>query len=106
MRIDRHLNPIARAALLILISWSFACAGFSQNTPPVISTIANRTIGANLSTPNIAFTIGDLETPASNLTLSGASTNTILIPVGNIVFGGAASNRTVQLTPTLNQIGT
>jgi hypothetical protein len=56
-------------------------------------------------TAPIAFTIGDPETAAANLTVSGASANPGLLPNANIVFGGSDSNRTVALTPTTGQIG-
>jgi len=49
--------------------------------------------------------VGDVETAASSLTVTGASSNTGLVPVANIVFGGSASNRTVTVTPATNAIG-
>lgn len=77
----------------------------SANTAPTISSIANRTITEDTSTGPIAFTIGDAQTAAGNLTLSAASTNTALIPVSSITFGGSASNRTVGILPATNQTG-
>ena len=44
--------------------------------------------------------------PAGSLTLSGSSSNPTLVPPANIVFGGSGSNRTVQITPAVNQTGT
>jgi hypothetical protein len=52
------------------------------------------------------FTIGDIETAAGSLTLSGGSSNPTLIPNGNIVFGGSGANRTVTVTPATGQSGT
>ncbi|HVV00866.1 MAG TPA: fibronectin type III domain-containing protein, partial [Verrucomicrobiae bacterium] len=75
-------------------------------TPPVISAIDNQIITENHSSGPIAFTIGDFETAASSLTVSGASSDTSLIPNANIAFGGSASNRTVTLTPAANKTGT
>src|SRR5262245_8516130 len=79
-----HMNPpiaascrSSRQTLTLLASLLFLTLcppTFGQNTPPTISSIANRTIGANLSALS-SFTIGDLETPATNLTLSANSTN-------------------------------
>ncbi len=61
----------------------------------------------NTPTPPIAFTIGDAETQPSGLTLSGTSSNTILVPNANITFGGGnGANRTVVLTPSFGQFGT
>ena len=38
--------------------------------------------------------------------MSGSSSNTTLVPNGNIVFGGSGANRTVTVTPAANQSGT
>ena len=67
------------------------------NTPPTISDVADRTIGAGGTTGPLAFTVGDLETPAASLVMSGASSNTALVPMGGIVFGGAGAARTVTV---------
>ncbi|HEY2951519.1 MAG TPA: hypothetical protein VGK40_02995, partial [Verrucomicrobiae bacterium] len=78
----------------------------TPNTPPTISDIPNQTIPQNSSTGPIPFTVGDAETPASGLTVSGSSSNPTLLPNANIVFGGSGSNRTVTVTPAPNQTGT
>src|SRR6266542_4554235 len=75
------------------------------NTPPTISSIANRTINEDTTTGTISFTVNDTETPAG-LTVSGSSSNPTLAPNANIVFGGSGTNRTVTLTPAANQSGT
>jgi hypothetical protein len=76
------------------------------NDPPGLTSPGNRRINENTTTGPIGFTIGDVETPASNLMLSGTSSNPTLVPQGNIVFGGSSSNRTVQVTPAAGQLGT
>jgi hypothetical protein len=75
------------------------------NDAPTISDIANRTIDEDASSGAVAFTIGDIETPAGSLTVSGSSSNTTLVPNGNIIFGGSGANRTVTVTPAANQFG-
>ena len=50
--------------------------------------------------------MGDVETAAGSLTVSGSSSNPTLVPNGNIVFGGSGANRTVTVTPAANQTGT
>ena len=82
-----------------------ASAAISVNSPPVISSIADVTTNENTVAGPIPFTIGDAETPASALTLSGASSNPNLAPVANLVFGGSGSNRTVTVAPITNQFG-
>ena len=52
------------------------------------------------------FTIGDAETAAASLTVSGTSSNQTLVPNANIVFGGSGANRTVTITPANGQSGT
>src|SRR5262249_14851726 len=54
----------------------------------------------------IAFTVGDAETPAASLTVSGSSSNTTLVPNAGIAFGGSGANRTVTVTPAAGQFGT
>lgn len=76
------------------------------NTPPTISAIADQTVDLNESTPAIPFTIGDAQTAVGSLTILKASSNTVLVPVGNIVIGGSGANRTVTVTPTEGVSGT
>lgn len=76
------------------------------NNPPSITSIPTQNIAAGSSTPALPFTIGDAETAAGNLNPVGSSTNTTLVPNGNIVFGGSGSNRTVTVTPAGGQQGT
>lgn len=72
---------------------------------PVISDIANQTILEDTGTGALPFTIGDVGTPAASLTVSGSSSDTTLVPNGNIVFGGSGANRTVTVTPAQDQHG-
>lgn len=76
------------------------------NDSPTISAIANQGIPMNTSTSALAFTVGDVETAAGSLSLGGTSSNTILVPDANIVFGGSGANRTVTVTPAAGQFGT
>ncbi|MGM8063374.1 DUF4347 domain-containing protein, partial [Vogesella indigofera] len=76
------------------------------NAVPTISDVANQTINEGGATSALAVTIGDTETAAASLTLTGSSSNTTLIPNGNIVISGSGANRTVTITPAANQTGT
>jgi formylglycine-generating enzyme required for sulfatase activity len=78
----------------------------NANTAPTISDIAAQTINQGSNTGALAFTVGDVQTAASSLELSGSSRNTTLVPNANIVFGGSGSNRTVTVTPANGQSGT
>jgi subtilisin-like proprotein convertase family protein len=85
--------------------WSLTL-GSAGNSPPTISAIVNQITLTNTSTAPIPFTVGDFQTPATNLVVTGQSSNTNLLPNANIVLGGSGSNRTVTLTPGANQTGT
>lgn len=77
----------------------------SLNTAPTISDIANQSIPANTSSAAIAFTIGDTETAATSLILSASTSNSGLVPLTNVVFGGSGANRSVTITPVANLLG-
>ena len=77
----------------------------AANTPPTISPIADQSTTQGTPTGAIAFTIGDAETAAGSLTVSGASSNATLVPVSGITFGGSGANRTVTITPAASESG-
>lgn len=70
-----------------------------SNSAPTIGTIADQTLTVNGVTGPLPFTVGDAETAAGSLTLSATSSNTTLVPNGNIVFGGTGAARTIAVTP-------
>jgi len=96
--------------ITVLLTASVLLAGSlaveAANQPPTISSIPSQTTSEDTPTPAIPFTVGDAETPATNLVVTGTSSNPTLLPPTNIVFGGTASNRTVTLSPAANQFGT
>ena len=65
----------------------------------VMSAIPDQVVNEDSATGAIPFTIGDAETAPAALAVSGASSNTNLVPNANLVFGGSGSNRTVTITP-------
>jgi hypothetical protein len=80
--------------------------GSGTNHPPTLSHFENQEINEDTALPGLAFSVGDPETPAGSLSLSASSSNTNLIPISNIIFGGSDSNRTVTVLPGLDQNGT
>ncbi len=80
-------------------------AGSQANTAPTVSSITNRSIVANTSTDPVSLVIQDAQSAPQNLSLTATSSNTTLVPVANILFGGSGSNRTVTVTPATNQTG-
>lgn len=83
-----------------------ASYSLTPNTAPTITSISAQSIAMNSATSALAFTVGDAETAAASLTVSGTSSNTTLVPNANIVFGGSGVSRTVTVTPAASQTGT
>jgi len=84
---------------------SFMVTVTSVNTPPTITMIADQTILEDSTTGPLAFTIGDVETPAGSLMVSATSGDTTIIPNANLVLGGSGANRTITVTPAADQNG-
>jgi hypothetical protein len=80
--------------------------GGPENTAPTISNITNKSANSGTPTPPIPFTVGDAETLPGSLLITGGSSNTNLVPVSSIQFGGTGANRTVIVTPAAGQSGT
>jgi hypothetical protein len=76
------------------------------NHAPTISDIPDQVTYPGIPIGPILFTIGDVETPATELTVSAKSLNTTLVPTGDVVFGGTGSLRTVFVTPASGETGT
>ena len=74
-------------------------AGGGGNTAPTVSTVANQTINQGAATGVLAVTVGDAQTAAGSLTLTGSAANTTLLPASGISIGGSGANRTITLTP-------
>ena len=75
------------------------------DSPPTITAITNLVIAMDSATPAIPFTIGDAQTPAANLTVSGSSDNAALVLPADFTFGGSNANRTLIVTPEAGQTG-
>jgi hypothetical protein len=106
-------NQSGTAAITVTVSDGQATASTSLlltvtavNDLPTISSLANQTTSIGVAVGPLAVTVGDVETAAASLTLSGGSSNAVLVPVANIVFAGAGSARTVTVTPAAGQTGT
>jgi hypothetical protein len=79
---------------------------FPSNAPPTITSIANQTINEDGAAGPLNFTVGDAETAAGSLVVTGASSNPGLVPTAGIVLVGSGASRTVTVTPAANQSGT
>jgi subtilisin family serine protease len=76
-----------------------------SNTAPTISNIIDQSTNEDVALAAVAFTVGDSETAAGSLAVTGSSSNTALVPTANISFGGSGANRTVSVTPAGDQNG-
>ena len=73
------------------------------NTLPSISAVSNTSTNEDNSNSALAFTISDAETADTLLTMTAMSSDTSIVPISGIVFSGTGGNRTVQISPSLNQ---
>jgi Ca2+-binding RTX toxin-like protein len=67
-----------------------------DNQPPTIAVGYGQCGSGNTGTVNLL--VNDVETPAGSLILTATSSNTAVVPLGNIVFGGSGANRTVRIS--------
>src|SRR5207247_7203954 len=84
-------------------SRSFVLTVNPVNDPPTISSLANQSTDEDTPTAAIAFSIGDVESTAGSLTISGHSFNQDRKPDAKSIFGDSGSNRTVISMHTTNQ---
>jgi hypothetical protein len=75
------------------------------NQAPTLDPIDNIVLALGQVPGPVQVTVGDAETPASDLVVTATSSNTTLLPNGNITIGGSGSNRTLGLNPASNQTG-
>lgn len=86
-------------------STSFLLTVLPDNTAPILSGFSNGHVMMNTTSAPIAFTVGDAESPAEDLSFAVQSSNPTLIPETNLLIDGSGSNRTLTITPALEQVG-
>ncbi len=84
---------------------NFSYVVSAVNDAPVLSSIPNQL--TNEDTPIVInFTLNDVDSTVDcSTSMTATSSNTALIPVVNIVFGGTAPNCTATMSSQLNQSG-
>jgi RHS repeat-associated protein len=75
------------------------------NDTPTITNVSNQSTNEDVA-KTVNFTVTDVETADGSLAVTRSTSNSTLLPVGNIVLGGSGSNRTVRMTPVANKSGT
>lgn len=81
----------------------------SNNNPPTISPIADQVTPVNTQLPFVGFTIGDTETPASQLQIRFSSSNINVVDSSGLVLindPNNPANRGVEINPMVNTVGT
>jgi Ca2+-binding RTX toxin-like protein len=66
-----------------------------DNSPPTIQVGYGQCNAETTGTVNLL--VGDVETPANSLTLSATSSNTSVVALSDITFGGSGANRTLKV---------
>lgn len=85
---------------------SFVFTVNAVNDAPTISDVVNQTTNEDVAITDVALTINDVDTTLSCASsVTPTSSNTTLLPNGNVAIAGTAPNCTVTITPAVNQIG-
>ena len=67
------------------------------NDPPTVAVAAGGACSSTSVSGTMNLAVGDTDSPVGGVTLTGSSSNTKLVPTGNIVFGGNNASRTVTI---------
>ena len=86
-------------------STSFRVTVLPWNTSPWIGGLAGTNTLINSPAGPVPFTVGDLETPAGNLVVTGCAWNAELLPPSGLTFDGSGADRTVTLAPAAGRAG-
>jgi VCBS repeat-containing protein len=78
----------------------------ATNDAPTVTVVAGGTCGTNDRSGTVNLTVGDVDNPASVLQLSATSSNSLLVPSGNVAFAGSGANRTLTATAVAGRSGT
>jgi VCBS repeat-containing protein len=76
------------------------------NDTPTVTVAAGGTCGGNDHSGTVNLAVADVEGQAAGLTLSIASSNPVLVPSDNVVFGGSGAARTMTVNAVDGRSGT
>jgi VCBS repeat-containing protein len=76
------------------------------NDTPTVTVTAGGTCGSDDRSGTINLTVGDVDSAATSLALSASSSNSMLLPDGNIMFAGGGATRTVTVRTVSGRTGT
>lgn len=109
-RTDHSLptNAATRLAVLTLIREWFAEQGVLEtggNAAPELTPPSDQTVQAGETAGPYRFSVADAESPATELTVTTASSNPELLPAANLTVAGEGKERTVTAQPVPGQAG-
>jgi VCBS repeat-containing protein len=70
----------------------------ATNDAPTVTVAAGGSCGTNDRSGTVNLTVGDVDNAASALTLSATSSNSLLVPIGNVAFAGRDTDRRLTAT--------
>ena len=76
------------------------------NDPPTVTVAAGGTCGGNDHSGTVNLDVADVEGQAAGLMLSIVSSNPVLVPSDNVVFGGSGAARTMTVNAVDGRSGT
>jgi len=87
-------------------SKSFNATFNPVNDPPTISpSLLSAQFMAKNGSRQLSLTIGDVDTPVDQLTLTADAANATLLPASGLVLSGSGAGRTLTITPATDQEG-
>jgi VCBS repeat-containing protein len=78
----------------------------AANDAPTVTVAAGGTCGRDDHSGMVNLTVADVESQAAGLTLSATSSDTTLVPTGNLAFGGSGAARTMAISTVDGRSGT
>lgn len=87
-------------------SRTFQLTVTSSNDPPTIAALPAATVVPNTLTLLQPVVIGDIDTAAASLVVTGTSSDTTVLPNSAIVLGGTGSSRTLSVQPLKTGLAT
>lgn len=85
---------------------SFVINVAPKNDPPAITALPNQILREDTVGLPVSFTLSDLESPPSALSVSARSSNPVLIPDSYVLLGGTEAERELLIVPQSDQSGT
>ncbi len=88
-----------------IVSTAFTVTVSPVNDPPTLSDIPNQTANQDSTVAPISFTVGDIDSALTALSVTGKSSNQVLVPNANITMGGSGASRTLSIRLAPGQSG-